>query len=453
MASSSLTRAGASCNDIVSAETVMMIKERIIERYGPVRFTVGDGCSGGAVQQYLIAANYPGLLDGLLTYCSFPDVWTTVTGSADCTLLHRYFNQVSPQRWADPLDRAAVTGGLGGASCQVVGADATSAAAAIMDPRTGCTSSVVNREEADWVYDPVSNPDGVRCTLQDYQAAAFGYRASDGFANRPLDSVGVEYGLTALGSGVITAEQFTDLNGKIGGWDIDYGWTANRIEADTAALDHVYRSGRLVDGSRLDRVPILDLRGSQNVDGHDDVYTQAMKARVIASNGHAENHVAWTSVSTSTAPDATMSRRAFETLDAWLTAIDADTGADSLAAKVRRHRPPHATDSCWVAGRPDACGSNLPHYGSPRSVAGGSLAHDVFKCRLKPLDWARYPVEFTDDQRQRLTGAFPTGVCDWSQPGVGQQSPAGVWQSFATTTGGQPMPAPPRSAPRSGHPK
>jgi len=40
------------------------------------------------------------------------------------------------------------------------------------------------------------------------------------------------------------------------------------------------------------------------------------------------------------------------------------------------------------------------------------------KCRLKPLDFASYPVTFTLAQQARLQATFPTGVCDWSKPGV-----------------------------------
>jgi hypothetical protein len=42
-----------------------------------------------------------------------------------------------------------------------------------------------------------------------------------GFARRPLDNVGIQYGLGALNAGVITKDQFLDLNAKIGGYDND----------------------------------------------------------------------------------------------------------------------------------------------------------------------------------------------------------------------------------------
>jgi hypothetical protein len=53
---------------------MMMVKERFIETYGPPRYTIGWGCSGGSYQVHQIGDNYPGLLDAIVPQCSFPDV-------------------------------------------------------------------------------------------------------------------------------------------------------------------------------------------------------------------------------------------------------------------------------------------------------------------------------------------------------------------------------------------
>jgi len=66
VASSSLNVNNNNCNDVLSAETMMMVKERFIETFGVPRHTIGWGGSGGAMQQYEIAQNYPGLLDGII---------------------------------------------------------------------------------------------------------------------------------------------------------------------------------------------------------------------------------------------------------------------------------------------------------------------------------------------------------------------------------------------------
>jgi len=56
-------------------------------------------------------------------------------------------------------------------------------------------------------------------------------------ANRTLDNVGVQYGLVALSRGQITAEQFVELNERIGGYDVDGNIVATRTEAHSAPFD------------------------------------------------------------------------------------------------------------------------------------------------------------------------------------------------------------------------
>src|SRR5574337_892992 len=71
---SSGNNTGTHYNMVLAGETAMMTKERFIERYGAPLYTVGLGGSGGAIQQYLIAQNNPGVLDGLLPVQSYPDM-------------------------------------------------------------------------------------------------------------------------------------------------------------------------------------------------------------------------------------------------------------------------------------------------------------------------------------------------------------------------------------------
>src|SRR6185312_14834283 len=91
-------------------------------------------------------------------------------------------------------------------------------------------------------YNAKTNPHGVRCTLADYTINVVGKRAKDGFANRPFDNVGIQYGLKALREGAITAAQFVDLNTHLGGLDIDDNVQPQRSAADMAGLQRAYRS-------------------------------------------------------------------------------------------------------------------------------------------------------------------------------------------------------------------
>jgi hypothetical protein len=74
---------------------------------------------------------------------------------------------------------------------------------------------------------------------------------------------------------------------------------------------------------------------------------------------------------------------------------------------------------------------------SPRQVAGGPLEENILKCQVKPLNSADYaPVVLSSEQLGRLHTVFPDGVCDWDQPGVGQQ-PAASPLTFEDGPGGR----------------
>ena len=91
-----------------------------------------------------------------------------------------------------------------------------------------------------------------------------------------------------------------------------------------------------------------------------------------------------------------------------------------------------------------------PKFSTPAIVAGESIATDTNDCRLKPLRQSDYyPVTFTGDQWAQLEKAFPTGVCDYSKPGVDQQ-PVVPWMTYIDADGnviygGKPLGSPPRS--------
>src|SRR5690606_16576163 len=71
----------------------------------------------------------------------------------------------------------------------------------------GCALS-----DASLVYHPERNPRGARCTITDMRANIYGRDPETGFGRRPLDNIGVQYGLGALNAGAITLDEFLDLN-------------------------------------------------------------------------------------------------------------------------------------------------------------------------------------------------------------------------------------------------
>ena len=88
----------------------------------------------------------------------------------------------------------------------------------------------------------------MRCGVYDHAVNVYGRDPATGFARRPLDNVGVQYGLGALADGAITADQFLDLNEHVGGFDDDANLVPSRTTGDAAAIAAAYRTGRLTSG-------------------------------------------------------------------------------------------------------------------------------------------------------------------------------------------------------------
>src|SRR6202034_1524544 len=99
---------GNNCNDRLSAETLSMVKEHFIKEYGQPIHTIGWGESGGAIALYLTAQNYPGLLDGIIPYLSFPDLISTAQAVTDCRLLDHAFSAAN-LAWTEE-QKTAVSG-------------------------------------------------------------------------------------------------------------------------------------------------------------------------------------------------------------------------------------------------------------------------------------------------------------------------------------------------------
>ena len=251
-----------------------MTKEYLIERYGTLRYTIGTGCSGGSLAVQWIANAYPGIYQGILPTCSFPDAWSTATQFLDYHLTLHYLD--TPSNWGQGVtwtdqQMADVQGHRAIANSRVSDA----AQFHVVIPTDPC-AGITDQER----YHPTNNPGGVRCTIQDAAINVFGprLRASwgpqekqlgRGFAGVPTDNVGVQYGLGALRSGKINAAQFVDLNVKIGGLDADASPAPKRMTADRPALANAYRSGMINETNNLDRTAIIDCRGPDEGAFHD----------------------------------------------------------------------------------------------------------------------------------------------------------------------------------------
>ena len=92
VADNSLTDSLFNSNRVLNAETLMMMKEHIVDTYGEIKYTMGNGCSGGSIQQNTAASIFPGLLDGIQPSCDFSDSITTGLEVTDCVLLVNFYD-------------------------------------------------------------------------------------------------------------------------------------------------------------------------------------------------------------------------------------------------------------------------------------------------------------------------------------------------------------------------
>jgi len=127
------------------------------------------------------------------------------------------------------------------------------------------------------------------------------------------------------------------------------------------------------------------------------------------------------------------------------SAIKADTRDIREIDKVVENKPADVQEGCYSRDPTPVfialdrvreqeaittCGMLYPTNSFPREVAGADIASDIVKCQLKPLTPSDYSVAFTPAQWEWLQAIFPSGVCDWSKPGIAQQDLLGTWVFF-----------------------
>ena len=486
----SLTDSINNSNRVLVAETVMMLKELITDQYGEIKYLMGNGCSGGSIQQNTVSSIFPGLLDGIQPSCNYPDSITTGQEVGDCVLLVNLYDSLEWKALMAGKTQAeinakktAINGHLDHVGCQswnnafgFANQPGNFVRKLVLDQTTGAMGVIPGEAPrnncnlpAALVYDPVSNPTGVRCSDPDNAQAVWGTTPNEMApggvrALQTGDNVGIQYGLGALKSGAITAEEFVLLNEKIGGTDNDANRRAARTTADHAALRTAYRAGIVSSGERLGRVPIIDSRGYDESGIHYIWRTYSERARIAEANhGNFGNQVIWrygTGLVPATAAQVSaVTVASFLTMDSWLSNLVVSAPKDWVndvrsQAQVIAAKPAGLLDLCYLTGDPGfatpitdmaLCDADprLMKHASPRQVAGGPLVENILKCTLKPIDTADHlPAVLSAEQLTRLQAAFPDGVCDWSQPGVSQQ-PARSPLTFADGPGGKQLPPAP----------
>lgn len=448
--SATLNVFGQNCNDLLASETHIMVKERFIEHYGVPDYTIATGASGGSYQSHQTADNYPGVFDGIIVGLSFPDVTSaTIFTLADARLLNHYFTEVNAESFT-LIQQTAVAGfGSWGSIANL------SRGAARLDPiyQFGTTPEEQGGEISipgleNLRYHP-DNSTGIRATVYDHTINVYGRVAQTQIAQRPLDNVGVQYGLAALNDEVITPQQFIDLNRDIGGFDRDMNHVPSRHRTDVEASRRALESGRILyGGAGLASTPIIDYRSytdhAENGDIHMIVHQFSTRARLRAANGHSDNQVMQVGGLWGYTEDNPDMRNIFQEMDGWITAIKNDNTDMDSGQKVIANKPVTLIEACWdntgetrvkieqeqtFAGD-SRCNELYPAYPTARIAAGASLANDVVSCQLRPVNLAEYSVAFKPEQSAQLETVFPQGVCDWSLGDASRARHQGTWISF-----------------------
>ncbi len=441
--STALNNLGHNCNPALIAESEIMARERIVEQYGEVRRTIGTGSSGGAIAQLMSAHAYPGFYDGITTGATFADLLTTGRHAVHGHLFKEFFNGVSAGAGGlyTPLDQAEVSGS------PLAVADDLLFDTAFWSNITGETGCNGIDPALKW---STTNTGGVRCGVLDHNVAILG-KGPSGYAGVPLDNVGVEYGRKALLAGRLTPGKFADLNSRIGGLDkTTFDRIPTRTEADPEALTNAYRSGYLAIGNTLGLTPHIEYRGSNEATAHVTYPSLALSARLDRFEGSHASHALWQGP-VPLIGNVTFPNKSIFEIDRWIAKIQGDDSSKSQAEKVRANRPADITDHCEIATGVEQAGTDCPalnrFYDSPTNVAGEGARNDTLKCQLKALRREDYPgVTFTDVEWAALQGAFPTGVCDWSKPSVGE-TPTVPWLDYSRKAGGEEMGPAPASVP------
>ncbi len=400
---SSGNNTGTHYNMKLAGETAMMTKERFIERYGVPLYTVGLGGSGGAIQQYLIAQNNPGVLDGLLPVQSYPDMVTQTIHVGDCELLEYYMDATdrTNAKWRVTKNRTWLVGMNAeqddvGNNAKVndalaplktaLGYSTAKGSTECVPAWRGLTPLAMNPwygqapNQQNW--EPQSDIAAIRWTHYDDLRNVYGVDAS-GAARVTWDNVGVQYGLRSLKEGKITPAEFLDLNWRIGGWkhpsqmvqetfpffgttqaEINKAltipgyfdpWSSKnmlaspgaaqpmpRSKGDPIAMRAAYTSGHVFSGKL--EVPAIDHRQymERELDMHNAHQSFASRERVRQRMGHSDHMVVWFTDTTPGVAKASQSLEALEVMDRWLSNMRLNPGKG-----IARNKPAEATDACY----------------------------------------------------------------------------------------------------------
>ena len=461
----------------LSEDSALRVKKQFTSLYGEPEYTVGLGGSGGAIQQYLLAQNKPGIIDAALAIYSYPDMLSQTTYVLDCELLEYFFDvvDVDNSQWSNWENRSLLEG-MNAKNDWFNRYTVANAVADILSFKWPNLSMGMTECVNSWrgLTPLILNPhfpvfpqrlsENIRSKIKlnywDNMKTFYG-TDDEGNARVTWDNVGVQYGLDALKKSQISIETFLKLNASIGGWkkpaDMakEHFWyfsdellpgkfsvwshhnatikkevgsePAKRHEGDVDAIKAAYKSGQIFLG-KID-IPVIDLRHylDDELDMHHSFATFSARSRMIREQGHADNQVIWMARKPHVPIDESL-----QLVEHWMLNIK-----NNPHKSVVENRPANATDKCtdsegnliaegkgvwdgeWNNRATGICMEKYPSYKTSRMQAGDDIAGDVFKCHLQAIDEAiksgLYGSVEMSRYQSELETIFPDGVCDYTK--------------------------------------
>ena len=331
LAGGSLNVFGTHANDVVSAETMMMVKEHFIEEFGPIKLDDRQRPlrridAAAHDREQLSGAARRDRADGeLCRHDDVPDVDARLRAA----------------RPRDDYVEAAVhdrseDGRLG---LQPLGLlhQQQAALRRASPPTSTATRNTIPQSMR---FDPVKKPDGVRCTYQDAFVSVFGRDPKTGFARRPVRQRRRAVRARAPST---PARSTSTSSSTSTAWPAATTSTATssptRTVADPDALRIAYETGRVNDGAHgLTMLPIIDMRPYTEGPGGNvhDTFDGVIAGNRIdaAGGGNRISRVYDEKVPIFKAQDDNL-----DILDTWLAAVARDTAPGSQREKVLRNKP------------------------------------------------------------------------------------------------------------------
>jgi len=378
----------------LSEDTALRVKKQFESRYGNVLYTIGIGGSGGAIQQYLLAQNSPGIIDGAIPLYSYPDMVTQVSYALDCELMEYYFDETSNSTYWQQWDNRTLIegsnalqgfknryGNLQGMAAMLNG-DFTKMPKGASECTNGWRGPghLINNPRFFSDYFEVDKEIFHQIDWSHWGNLNHIYGTDEqGIGRRFWGNEGVQYGLHSMLEGKLSIHKFLSINRNIGGWkspthmenerfwhisgddsfkrfslwgqqnmthEGERGLSA-RSPGDADAAQAAYDAGLVFLG--LAELPIIDIRHylDNQLDMHHSMASFVSRKRIQYASGNSQHQLIWMMEK-----DNQLSRRelirslpiddALRVLDQWIFNIKAHPERSLV-----ENRPSSASDRCY----------------------------------------------------------------------------------------------------------